>query len=694
MWSLRPRPAFDVFRDDDTGNRWDLYRTRLPHCDGVLGDWELITTHPDTGLARDDLDPADRPTISAAGTLVAFTHPVDHLFDVDGIRAVSVVDLELPITDPLRTQLAAGFPVVAPNTTFTHRGMDQPAFSGDGRYLAYRSDAASAEGVAEWGSGVVAGGPATPQVYVWDRDETDPFAAVRLVSERPDGTPSEVGAGSPAVSRTGAAITFVSSDPVLVPAEFAPCDGTCPSQVFHLDRDVDRNGRFDEADRTALTMLSAVEGDDGVLVAGAAPSSQPAISADGHLVAFVTKATNLQLIRAAGGGEATDGDLLVADVATGDLRRAAVSNDGVRPALGAHSAPALNETGRSIVFDTLAASDLLGDTVAGDATSGRRVVAVSTPPRLSLADADLGTTVVGLESDEWYVAVINEGPSSFNPFLVEVSDPRFRINAEDSTCTATLSVPPGGDCTVRVTFVPTTPGPASAELTVAEGGYGAVSVTSTISGRGGEPALTAEPAGADLGVVVVGTSSAEFLVDIENIGVVPTAVSTVGVGGAHADDFAVTTNNCADRALNPRATCSIGITFTPTADGRRTALIDVATDAGQFTSIVLGGDGEFTPEVLFFTEEVTAGGNLLAVGTGYPPNSEVTVTFGDGPGESVIGVTDEFGNVSVELPIPPDERGGQRSIVVQSDDGNVAAADVAVVEQEQPMIGMPGFGLG
>ncbi|MEO1057281.1 MAG: hypothetical protein AAFY28_10250 [Actinomycetota bacterium] len=171
-------------------------------------------------------------------------------------------------------------------------------------------------------------------------------------------------------------------------------------------------------------------------------------------------------------------------------------------------------------------------------------------------------------------------------------------------------------------------------------------------------------------------------------------MSTVNVGGAHADDYVVTTNNCADRALNPRATCSIGITFTPTADGRRTALIDVATDAGQFTSIVLGGDGEFTPEVLFFTEEVTAGGNLLAVGTGYPPNSEVTVTFGDGPGESVTGLTDEFGNVSVELPIPPDERGGQRSIVVQSDDGNVAAADVAVVEQEQPMIGMPGFGLG
>ena len=686
--------AFDVFRDDDTGNRWDLYRSRLPHCDGVIGDWELVSADPDTGLARDDLDPGDRPTISASGTLIAFTHPVDHLFDVEVLRAVSVVDLELPITDPLRTQLAAGFPVVAPNTTYTHQGMDQPALSGDGRYLAFRSDATSADAVAGWGTGQVAGGPASPQVFIWDRDEPDPFAAVRLVSKLPDGSPTTAGAGSPVLSRTGAAVAFTSADPVLVPAEFVVCDGACPTQVFHYDRDIDGNGRLDEPDRTALTMLSAVARDDGVLVAGAAPSSQPAISADGHLVAFVTKATNLQLIRAAGGGEATDGDLLVADAASGALRRVTVSNDGVRPALGAHSSPAVSETGRSIVFDTLAASDLLGDSVPGDDVGGRRVVSVSTPPRLSLADADLGTTVVGLESDEWYVAVINEGPSSFNPFLVEVSDSRFRINRDDSTCTATLSVPPGGDCTVLVTFVPTTPGVVSAELTVAEGGFGAVSVTSTISGRGGEPALLADPAGADLGSAVVGAPSAEFLVDIENIGIAPTTVADVRIGGAHVDDFAVTTNNCADRALNPRATCSIGITFTPTADSRRTALVDVATAAGQFTSIVLAGDGQFVPEVLFFTEEVDAGGELLAVGTGYPPNTEVTVTFGDGPGESVTGVTDELGNVSVELLIPPDERGGQRSIVVQADDGNIAAADVAVVEQDQTMIGMPGFGLG
>ena len=49
------------------------------------------------------------------------------------------------------------------------------------------------------------------------------------------------------------------------------------------------------------------------MVAGTAPSSQPSLTADGQLVAFVTKATNLQVVKASGGGEATDGDLLVDD---------------------------------------------------------------------------------------------------------------------------------------------------------------------------------------------------------------------------------------------------------------------------------------------------------------------------------------------------------------------------------------------
>ena len=76
------------------------------------------------------------------------------------------------------------------------------------------------------------------------------------------------------------------------------------------------------------------------------------------------------------------------------------------------------------------------------------------PPTLSLAEGDLGTTLVGFSSDEWYVAVNNDGPTTFIPSKASVSDRRFTVNQEQSTCALGVPVPPGGDCTVRLTFTP------------------------------------------------------------------------------------------------------------------------------------------------------------------------------------------------------------------------------------------------
>ncbi len=190
------------------------------------------------------------------------------------------------------------------------------------------------------------------------------------------------------------------------------CTPECPTQIYRVDRDLDENGWFDEPGRTSIRVISAVAGTEPP-IAGIASSSVPTMSADGHLIAFITKATNLQLIRAAGGGEVSDGDLLVADASTGDLTRLTVSADGVRPAVAAHARPHLSETGRTVVFDTLAASDLLGTA----APNGRSVVALSSTPTLSFAEADLGTTLVGFASDEWYVSVVNDGSSSFLPAI-------------------------------------------------------------------------------------------------------------------------------------------------------------------------------------------------------------------------------------------------------------------------------------
>jgi hypothetical protein len=681
--------ALDVFRDDDTGLRWDVYRQRLAHCGGTPGDWELVSSDgAGSAVARDDVDVTDPPAVSRSGTLIAYTHPATDLLDGEGITAVSVVDLEQPLGSPGRSSPVAGMPIVSPDTEFVHAGIDQPAISGDGRFIAYRSDASSSDAVPGWGYGPVAGGPATGQIFAWDRAQVDPFEAVKLVSKRVDGLPTMTGASEPALSRDGRVVAFTSSDVGLAPAVFPPCADGCPSQVYHLDRDVDANGRYDEPDRTRMTLVSSEVGTAPV-VAGTAPSSQPSVSSDGQLVAFITKAANLQVVKAAGGGAATDGDLLVADIARNTLRRVTMIDGGVQPAVGSHSNPHLSDTGRTIVFDTLAAAQL----VPGS-PPGRQVVTKVSAPELSLAEGDLGTTLVGFTSDEWYVAVNNDGPTTFTPSEVSVSDGRFRVNQELSTCALGAPVPPGGDCTVRLTFTPTSPGPVSATLTVSETGFQAVSVSTTVRGAGGEPMLRTNPAGQAFGSVVVGQSGPEFLFDVENISLVPTSVASVRVVGPNPDDFVISSNSCEQRSLNPRSTCSIGVTFAPKASGQRSAVIEVATATGQYTVMVPDGLGRYEPNFVLDRAEVEAGRDFVVGGNGFPPSTAVAILFGDDPTSRFDIVTNADGAFLATVPTLVSERGGDRTVVAQAADGTTASAPLAVIEQSGLMTGLPGFGLG
>ena len=323
------------------------------------------------------------------------------------------------------------------------------------------------------------------------------------------------------------------------------------------------------------------------------------------------------------------------------------------------------------------------------------MVARSLPPQLSLPDADLGTTVVGIEGDEWYVAVINDGPSSFLPAEVTISNPTFRINEENSTCLLAAAIPAGGSCTVALSYTPTAEGSSSAVLRVAEAGFDAVAIESNIAGAGGQPTLRIEPAGADLGTVTVGESGVEFQFDVGNIApMIPTSLESFEITGAHASDFAFTTNGCIDRPLNPRATCSVGITFTPTAEGRRTALVTLGTPTGQYTTMVLAGDGRFEPSVNIARAEVVAGDAFIATADGYAANEEVTVVFSDDPANPVTATTDDDGRLFVQIEVPSNDLGGDRTVVVQSADGVVASSSVDVRADDTTYVGMPGFGLG
>ena len=227
-----------------------------------------------------------------------------------------------------------------------------------------------------------------------------------------------------------------------------------------------------------------------------------------------------------------------------------------------------------------------------------------------------------------------------------------------------------------------------------EEGFQAVSVSNTVRGAGGDPMLRTNPAGQALGSIVVGQSGPEFLFDVENISLLPTSAASVRVVGPNPEDFVVSSNSCAGRSLNPRSTCSIGVTFAPTASGQRSAVIEVATPTGQYTVMVPDGEGRYEPNFVLDRTEVEAGRTFGIGGNGFPPSTPVAILFGDDASHRVGIVTNEDGAFLATIPTLASERGGERTVVARADDGTAGTARIVVIEQPAAQVALPGFGLG
>lgn len=688
--------AFDLFRDDDRDARFDLYRLVVPECGGQPNGWELVSASDRTGVARDDVFTDHPPAVSGSGALIAYSHQA--VDAPSGVSTISVVDITMPVGEPGRVQQVAGMPVEAPGGAFQYLGARAPVLSQNGRHLAFVSDTTASDALPGWGRGPVPGGMATSQVFVWDRGAADQRRAVRLISGR-DGVPSAAGADEPAMSEDGRVVVFTSTDRTLVPARLSNCTPDCPAQVYRFDRDTDRNGIFDEpARRPQLAIVSAVDAgrvETGLPIAGDGPSRSPAVNADGSEIAFVTDAANLLPSRRAGGGGPLDGDLLVAEFHLGLIRRVLDSADNTAVP-GAHSHPSLSKTGQVIVFETMAASAIRGAPIATTG-GGRTIATVGATPRLSLADLDFGTVMLGFESTELYVNVLNGGPAAFEPALVITDSPNFKITG--GTCNRGVIVAAGNSCSVKLTFNPTEPRAFRAELTVGGAGAFAPSVTAELRGAAGEPTLLPNPGGVDLDDGVVGTQAGRIAIDFSNIGFIPANVTRLTLSGANPGDFKILLESCTGRALNPDASCTVAVEFQPTDAGYRSALLiataDTATSQGAYTAAVLGGFGRYEP--VFRTAEPTAqpGEEFAVGGSGFPANATLSIGFEDGGSPFATVQAGPDGRFLAVLTMPARVRIGPRLLVASGPGGAVASWTVDVLGRiDRTVPGTPGSGTG
>ena len=156
--------------------------------------------------------------------------------------------------------------------------------------------------------------------------------------------------------------------------------------------------------------------------------------------------------------------------------------------------------------------------------------------------------------------------------------------AETSNCPLSPNTLAGkGTCNISVTFTPTVTGSRTGTLTVSDNASNSPQ-TAQLTGNG----LTATTLSAvSLGFAVqsVNTTSPAQLLTLQNNQTIPLSIAAISTTG----DFAQT-SNCplSPNTLGAQASCSISVTFTPTAAGSRTGVLTVkdnATNSPQTASL-------------------------------------------------------------------------------------------------------------
>ncbi len=219
-------------------------------------------------------------------------------------------------------------------------------------------------------------------------------------------------------------------------------------------------------------------------------------------------------------------------------------------------------------------------------------------PNIALVPNKLnfGTQTLGVRSAIQTVTVINPGTQ---PLLISqiaaTGSNTDTVNdfVETDNCVGTLS-PGGASCTINVTFTPSTAAQETSQFTITDNAYNIANNTQTIavSGTGTTiaTAVTILPTSLSFPNQTVGTVSAPQSVSITNTGTTTLNITNILT---NSSDFSQT-NTCAALlyTLNVNQSCTVSVTFSPTASGTRSGALSIYDNAtGSPQSVALSGVG-------------------------------------------------------------------------------------------------------
>jgi hypothetical protein len=221
------------------------------------------------------------------------------------------------------------------------------------------------------------------------------------------------------------------------------------------------------------------------------------------------------------------------------------------------------------------------------------VQASASPISLSPDPIQFPDTVAGTSSAATNVtyqngATVDVGVSSVTITGTNASD--FVI--ESQSCQDN-EIGAGTNCNISIAFAPSTngvTGTRTAELEVYDDATGTPRLDSlTGNALPAVPVVCLNSSSVAFGTLQIGSNSVQA-VTVTNCGSVALSVSGVAVVGAASNDFVAVPASCG--SIAPRGTCSINVTFGPTAVGARNATL-IITNNSQYAAVdvALSGTG-------------------------------------------------------------------------------------------------------
>lgn len=204
------------------------------------------------------------------------------------------------------------------------------------------------------------------------------------------------------------------------------------------------------------------------------------------------------------------------------------------------------------------------------------------------------------------------------PTITGTNAADFATTAGTPACTTSLAA--GASCAFGVTFTPSTSGSAeSATLTITytagASGNGPTSQTLSLTGTGTAPTVTLNPT-ATLNFPTpqpVGTTSAALPVTVTNTGTGNLSFTVAPSTGSTEFVVASGTTCTSSTPVGPTSSCTINITFTPSATGSRSATLTITDSASNSpqTITITGTGTNAVPAVTITPSPVPFGGQLV-----------------------------------------------------------------------------------